>query len=141
VQAQVRCAAGERLPEILPGAIAMSGHAIQARVYAEDPKNFFPSPGKLAVFRPPGGTDVRVETGYAEGRDITPHYDPMIAKVIVHADNRTRAIDGLVEALEAFAIGGVKNNIPAVLAILRSEPFRAGEVHTSLIPEVLGKKR
>jgi acetyl-CoA carboxylase biotin carboxylase subunit len=141
VKAQVRCAAGERLFDVLPGTIAMNGHAIQARVYAEDPKNFLPSPGKLAVFRPPSGAAVRVETGYAEGRDITPHYDPMIAKVIVHAEDRPRAIDGLVDALEAFEIAGVKNNIPAALAILRSDAFRAGEVHTGLIPEVLGKKR
>jgi acetyl-CoA carboxylase biotin carboxylase subunit len=93
------------------------------------------------VFRPPAGPQVRVDTGFAEGRDVTPHYDPMIAKVIAHAGNRTSAIDRLIEALEAFAIEGVKNNIPAVLAILRSEAFRAGEVHTGLIPEVLGKKK
>jgi acetyl/propionyl-CoA carboxylase alpha subunit len=65
----------------------------------------------------------------------------MIAKVIVHADSRVHAIDRLVEALEAFEIQGLKNNIPAVLAILRSEAFRAGDVHTGLIPEVLGKKK
>src|SRR5207253_3413506 len=85
VQAQIRSAAGERLAEILPRAIEARGHAIQARVYAEDPKRFLPSPGRLTVFRPPQQTGVRVETGYAEGRDVTPHYDPMIAKVIVHA--------------------------------------------------------
>ena len=64
----------------------------------------------------------------------------MIAKVIVHAATREQAIDRLIEALEAFAIEGPKNNIPAVLAVLRSEPFRAGRVHTGLIPEVLGRK-
>jgi acetyl-CoA carboxylase biotin carboxylase subunit len=86
VKAQIRSAAGERLSGILPANIEVKGHAIQARVYAEDPKNFFPSPGKLNVFRPPVDKSVRVETGFAEGRDVTPHYDPMIAKVIVHAD-------------------------------------------------------
>ena len=141
VIAQVRSAAGERLPDILPPAISMSGHAIQARVYAEDPRTFFPSPGKLNVFRLPAGPGVRVDTGFAEGRDVTPHYDPMIAKVIVHGESRADAIDRLIDALEAFEIAGVKNNIPAVLAILRSEPFRTGDVHTGLIPEVLGKKR
>lgn len=140
VQAQIRSAAGEKLADILPAKIEVKGHAIQARVYAEDPKNFFPSPGKLAVFRPPQDPAVRVETGFAEGRDVTPHYDPMIAKVIVHAATRDKAIDELVYALENFEIQGVKNNIPAVTAILRSEPFRAGRVHTGLIPEVLGKK-
>jgi acetyl-CoA carboxylase biotin carboxylase subunit len=139
VRAQVRSAAGERLSDILPARIEVKGHAIQARVYAEDPRNFFPSPGKLKVFRPPRDPRVRIETGYAEGRDVTPHYDPMVAKVIVHAETRDRAIDSLVEALAAFEIEGIKHNIPAVLAILRSEPFRAGRVHTGLIPEVLNK--
>ena len=141
VRAQIRSAAGERLAEILPARVELKGHAIQARVYAEDPKNFFPSPGKLKEFRPPQGATVRVETGYAEGRDVTPHYDPMIAKVIVHAETRDQAIDRLIEALEAFGIQGIKHNIPAVLAVLRSEPFRAGRVHTGLIPEVLGQSR
>ena len=141
VQAQIRSAAGDKLGDILPARIEIRGHAIQARVYAEDPKNFFPSPGRLTVFRPPQGEGVRVDTGFAEGREITPHYDPMIAKVIVHAATREAATDRLIEALEAFEIQGLKNNIPAVLAILRSDQFRAGEVHTGLIPEVLGKKK
>jgi acetyl-CoA carboxylase biotin carboxylase subunit len=140
VKAQVRCAAGETLGAILPGTIELEGHAIQARVYAEDPRNFFPSPGKLKVFRPPQDPGVRVETGYAEGRDVTPHYDPMIAKVIVHAPTRERAVDRLIEALEAFEIQGPKTNIPVVLAVLRSEAFRAGEVHTGIIPQVLAKR-
>ncbi len=140
VKAQIRSAAGERLADILPDRLELTGHAIQARVYAEDPRNFFPSPGKLSVFRPPRDPGVRVETGYAEGRDVTPHYDPMLAKVIVHADTREHAIARLIEALGAFEIRGPKSNIPAVLEVLRSEPFRAGRVHTGLIPEVLGRK-
>jgi acetyl-CoA carboxylase biotin carboxylase subunit len=141
VQAQIRSAAGERLADILPSLIEARGHAIQARVYAEDPKTFYPSPGTLKVFRLPRGEGVRVDTGYAEGRVVTPHYDPMIAKVIVHADTRDAAIERLTGALESFEIEGVKSNIPAVLAILRSEPFRAGHVHTGLIPEVLAKTK
>jgi len=141
VKAQIRSAAGEPLAAILPEDLKVHGHAIEARVYAEDPKNFFPSPGKLTVFRPPQDAAVRVETGFAEGRDVTPHYDPMIAKVIVRGATRAQAIDHLADALEAFEIEGVKNNIPAVLAILRSEPFRTGQVHTGLIPEVLGRNK
>ena len=140
VKAQIRSAAGEKLSDILPAKIEIQGHAIQARVYAEDPKNFFPSPGKLNVFRPPMDGSVRMETGFAEGRDVTPHYDPMIAKVIAHAPTRAAAIDKLIGALEAFEIQGLKHNLPAVIAILKSEPFRAGDVHTGLIPEVLKKK-
>ena len=141
VKAQIRSAAGDRLADILPGKVEIRGHAIQARVYAEDPKNFFPSPGKLKVFRPPQDAAVRVETGYAEGSDVTPHYDPMIAKVIVHAQTRDQAIDRLTAALEAFEIQGLKHNIPAVLAVLRSEPFRTGRVHTGLISEVLSVRK
>ena len=113
VRAQIRSAAGEKLSDILPARIEVKGHAIQARVYAEDPKNFFPSPGKLKVFRPPRDPSVRIETGYAEGRDVTPHYDPMIAKVIVHAERRERAVDGLIEALAAFDIEGIKLGMTA----------------------------
>jgi acetyl-CoA carboxylase biotin carboxylase subunit len=141
VRTQIRSAAGDRLSDILPARVEIKGHAIQARVYAEDPRSFFPSPGKLKVFRPPQDRRIRIETGYAEGRDVTPHYDPMIAKVIVRADTRERAVEDLIEALAAFEIQGIKHNIPAVLAVLRSEPFRAGRVHTGLIPEVLAQKR
>ena len=140
VRAQIRSAAGEKLGDILPGKAEIKGHAIQARVYAEDPKNFFPSPGKLTVFRPPEGEGIRIDTGYAEGRDVTPHYDPMIAKVIVRAATREAAIDKLVEALGGFDIQGLKHNIPAVINILRSEQFRSGRVHTGIIGEVTGRK-
>ena len=140
VQSQIRSAAGEKLGDILPAKIGITGHAIQARVYAEDPKNFFPSPGNLKVFRPPSGDDVRVDTGYAEGRDVTPFYDPMIAKVIVKAATRTAAIDKLIYALQNFDIQGPKNNIPAVIAVLQSSAFRDGDVHTGIIPQVLNRK-
>jgi acetyl-CoA carboxylase biotin carboxylase subunit len=141
VVAQLRSAAGQHLRDILPERIGIHGHAIQARVYAEDPKNFFPSPGTLKVFRPPQDPSVRIDTGYAEGRVVTPHYDPMLAKVIVRRDTREKAIDALAEVLRDFAIEGVKHNIPAVLAILASEAFRAGQVHTGLIPEVMAKNK
>ena len=137
VQAQIRSAAGERLNTILPEQIELKGHAIQARVYAEDPKRFFPSPGNLKVYRPPLDPGVRIETGYAEGRDVTPHYDPLLAKVIVHASTRQAAIARLCDALEAFAIEGVKHNIPALLTILRSAPFREGRVHTGIVAEAM----
>ena len=140
VRAQIRSAAGEKLADIVPGMPEIKGHAIQARVYAEDPKNFFPSPGTLAVFRPPSGEDIRVDTGYAEGREVTPHYDPMVAKVIAHGATRDAAIDRLIAAMEAFEIRGIKNNIPAVIGVLRSEQFRSGRVHTGIIGEVTGRK-
>lgn len=140
VHAMIRSAAGERLAEILPREIALNGHAIEARVYAEDPKNFFPSPGKLTVYRPPQDKSIRIETGYGEGCTVTPFYDPLLAKVIVKGATREHAIEGLVQALRAFDIQGVKHNIPAVLAILQSDAFGSGNVHTGIVDEVLRPK-
>jgi len=138
VAAQIRSAAGDSLERILPGDLRVNGHAIQARVYAEDPKRFLPSPGTLAVFRPPGG--VRVETGYREGQAVTPFYDPLLAKVIAHAPSRQAAIAKLCAALRGFEISGVKHNIPALLWILESDEFRAGNVHTGLAAQVLARQ-
>src|SRR3546814_388658 len=138
VAAQIRTAAGERLDAVLPAELSIHGHAIQARVYAEDPRKFFPSPGPLQVFRPPrAGNGIRIETGYAEGQTVTPFYDPMLAKVIAHGATRDAAIDRLVAVLQEFEVAGVKTNIPALIDLLRSAPFRAGEVHTGLTASVL----
>jgi acetyl-CoA carboxylase biotin carboxylase subunit len=137
VAAQLRSSAGLPLQEILPVAPAIRGHAVQARVYAEDPVRFLPSPGKLTEFAPPRRADVRVETGYAAGREVTPHYDPLLAKVIARGDTRTEAIDRLVAALADFRIAGLKHNIPALVRILDSGEFRAGEVHTALATDVV----
>ena len=139
VAAQVRSAAGVPLGELLPEAPRASGHAVQARVYAEDPKRFLPSPGLLREFAPPIARAIRVDTGYAAGREVTPHYDPLLAKVIARGADRAEAIDRLVAALEAFRIEGVKHNIPALVAILQSAEFRAGQVHTGLAAEVVGR--
>ena len=137
VKTQVRLAAGETLAAVVPAPPPRDGHAIEARVYAEDPRRFFPSPGRLEVFRPPADPRVRVETGYREGLDVTPHYDPLLAKVIVRRPTRERAIDDLVAALSAFEVRGVKSNIPALVAVLSSEAFRRGDVHTGLIGEIV----
>ncbi len=140
VQAQIRLAAGDRLHDVLPQRPVPQGHAIEARVYAEDPVRFFPSPGTLSRFEIPAGEGVRVETGYAEGNTVTPYYDPLLAKVIAHGADRHTAIARLHEALSNFDIAGVKTNIPFIQAVLRSEAFVAGEVHTGLGAEVLARK-
>ncbi|WP_158937481.1 acetyl/propionyl/methylcrotonyl-CoA carboxylase subunit alpha [Burkholderia sp. S171] len=132
VQAQIRLAAGMRLDAVLPASIEASGHAIEVRVYAEDPRRFFPSPGPLNVFRPPTARGVRVETGYAEGNRVTPFYDPMLAKVIVHEATREQAIARMLDALADFEVVGVKTNIPFSVDVLRSDAFQAGDVHTQL---------
>ncbi|MPW22538.1 hypothetical protein GCT13_38410 [Paraburkholderia sp. CNPSo 3157] len=115
---------------------AASGHAIEVRVYAEDPRRFVPSPGPLTVFRPPVANGVRVETGYAEGNRVTPFYDPMLAKVIARAPTRDAAIARITDALDAFDIEGVKTNIPFALDVLKSDAFQAGDVHTRLGTEL-----
>ena len=137
VKTQIRLAAGEKLSDVLPNAPTVNGHAIEARVYAEDPKRFFPSPGKLEVFRPPVSESVRIETGYREGLDVTPYYDPLLAKVIVKRATRDRAIDDLIEALGVFEVRGVKSNIPALVTVLGSDEFRSGHVHTGLVGELI----
>ena len=141
VQAQLRCAAGDRLADVLPPQIRTEGHAIQARVYAEDPKRFLPSPGTLTTFVPPAAEHVRVETGYRAGMDVTPHYDPLLAKVIAWAPSRAQAIERLMLALGEFAIAGLRHNIPALLQILDSEEFRRGDVHTGLAMQVVSRQK
>ncbi|MCA3227787.1 MAG: ATP-grasp domain-containing protein [Burkholderiales bacterium] len=140
VQAQLRCAAGHRLAEVLPAQVETRGHAVQARVYAEDPKRFLPSPGTLTAFLWPTAPHVRVETGYRAGMDVTPHYDPLLAKVIAWAPTRSEAIERLQGALSEFAIAGVRHNIPALQAILQSKEFQAGDVHTGLALQVVQRQ-
>jgi len=129
VGAQIRLAAGEPLADVLAPPPGLCGHAIEARVYAEDPVRFLPSPGVLQVFAPPAPQDgIRVETGYAQGNRVTSHYDPMIAKVIAHAATREQAAARLGRALQDFRVEGIKTNIPLISKVLASERFRAGEV-------------
>ena len=137
VRAQILSAAGARIAEILPDPVPLQGHAIEARVYAEDPVRFLPSVGSLRTFRPPEGDGVRVETGTREGAAVTPFYDPLLAKVIAHGRDRTEAIELLRRALDGFAIEGVKTNIAFLLRALRSAPFVAGDVHTGLAGDIL----
>jgi acetyl-CoA carboxylase biotin carboxylase subunit len=137
VAAMIQVAAGERLDAVLPAEISVQGHAIEARVYAEDPVRFLPSPGPLQRFRPPAQTaTLRVETGYREGMMVTPHYDPLLAKLIAHAPTRDGAIAALNEALASFEVQGIKTNIAFIQRVLASDAFRAGQVHTGLAQEI-----
>jgi acetyl-CoA carboxylase biotin carboxylase subunit len=141
VNAQVRLAWGDRLDAVMPQDIAINGHAIEARIYAEDSVRFFPSPGQLKTLRLPGGEGVRVETGFAEGNHITPFYDPMIGKLITHGATRAQAIERLLGALDATVIEGVKTNIDFVRQVLQSPEFIAGDVHTGLGGQVLERAK
>jgi acetyl-CoA carboxylase biotin carboxylase subunit len=135
--AQLRIAAGE--PSGI-GELQRRGHAIEFRIYAEDPVRFFPSPGEITVWEPPSGEGIRVDAGVAAGYRVSHFYDPLLAKLIVHADDRDAAIARSIDALENFRVEGVKNNIPTHLEVLRSDEFRSGDYDTGLL-EVLGKRR
>jgi acetyl-CoA carboxylase biotin carboxylase subunit len=132
VEWQLRVASGERLPK-LQDELAIGGHAIEVRLYAEDPQTgFLPSTGKLEHFRIPDGK-VRVDTGVREGDTVTPFYDPMIAKVIAHAGTREAAAAKLADALTNTFIAGVKTNNAFLIRALRHPAFVAGDVDTAFI--------
>jgi propionyl-CoA carboxylase alpha chain len=140
VEQMIRVAAGETLA-IRQSDVKLNGHAVETRIYAEDPyRNFLPSIGRLTRYRPPeegthDGVTVRVDTGVAEGSEISIHYDPMIAKLITHAPDRTRAIAAQSDALDAFAIDGIRHNIPFLAALMQRKRWRAGNISTGFIAE------
>ncbi len=129
---QFRIAAGETL-SLQQDQVQRKGHALEFRIYAEDPVKFFPSPGPLKVFRPPTGVGVRLDAGYAEGDVVTPNYDPMIAKLIITGADRSEAISRATAAVDAFDIQGIKTNLPLHARILRDETFRAGKLDTRFL--------
>ncbi|MDW8106622.1 MAG: biotin carboxylase N-terminal domain-containing protein [Armatimonadota bacterium] len=130
---QIRIAAGERLDFTPP---APRGHAIEARLYAEDPDNdFAPSLGTLAVYHQPHLPGVRFDSGVETGSVITHHYDPMIAKVIAHAPDRLSAIRRLVNALEQTIVLGVRTNQAFLIDLLQHPAFVAGDLHTGFLQE------
>jgi acetyl-CoA carboxylase biotin carboxylase subunit len=137
VAAQIRLASGETIAEVLPKPIVANGHAIEARIYAEDPIRFLPSPGTLQTFVPPRGKGIRIETGYAQGCVVSPYYDPMIVKIIAWAEDRPAAIRRLHHALSECDIRGVKTNIPFILRVLEHDDFTACRIDTALSQRVL----
>ncbi len=134
VEWQLRVAAGEPLP-LTQKEIAMQGHAVEARLYAEDPeRGFLPQTGRIERLRFPEATrGVRVDTGVVEGDAITPYYDPLIAKVIAWGPDRGSAVQGLAEALRRTQIAGVATNASFLSQVVRHASFRAGEVDTGFI--------
>ena len=134
VEWQLRVAAGEPLPAT-QAELSMTGHAVEARVYAEDPeRGFLPATGTLAhLATPPQSGHVRIDSGVREGDAITPWYDPMIAKVIAHGDDRGMALGRLAGALREFEVAGVTTNVPFLSRLVADSGFRAGDVDTGLI--------
>ena len=138
VKEQIRIAAGERL-SFKQSEVTFSGHSIECRVNAEDPETFVPSPGVIHVFSVPGGPGVRVETFAHSECTISPFYDSMIAKIIVHGRDRSEAIARMRRALEMTVIEGIKTTIPLHLRILNDPDFVAGKLSTSFMERFLSR--
>ncbi|MCA0401217.1 MAG: ATP-grasp domain-containing protein [Proteobacteria bacterium] len=133
VELQFRVAAGEKLP-VVQEDLRIDGHAVEARLYAEEPeRGFLPSTGRLHALRLAEGEGIRIDSGVIEGGEVTPFYDPMIAKVIAHGDNRDEALDRLRDALMASVVAGPKTNTRFLAALLDHPDFRAGKLDTGLI--------
>ncbi|MFN3690378.1 MAG: 3-methylcrotonyl-CoA carboxylase, partial [Fimbriimonadales bacterium] len=133
VHAQLRIAAGERLDWTPP---SLRGHAVEARLYAEDPENdFAPALGTLLAYQQPHLPGVRFDSGVEAGSVITHHYDPMIAKVIAHASDRPTAIHRLTSALEQTVALGVRTNQAFLIELLRHPVFVEGALHTRFLEE------
>lgn len=142
VELQIRVARGEKLP-IKQEDLTINGHALELRVYAEDPlNNFLPSVGKLTTYRPPVGDGVRVDDGFAEGMDVPIYYDPMLSKLIVHGKNRNEAIEKMLEAIKNYQVEGVSTTLPFGSFVFDHEAFRSGNFDTNFVkkyysPEII----
>jgi acetyl/propionyl-CoA carboxylase alpha subunit len=139
VALQIRLARGDDLAALTQDSIKASGHAIECRIYAENPaKNFLPSPGPLAVFKTPNGLPgIRIDTGFRQGDKITFHYDPMITKAIAHGRDREEAVERMAAALDAFKVEGLATNIALLRKILVHPAFRAGQTFTRFVDTYL----
>lgn len=126
VKEQIKIASGQKL-SFRQKNVSLTGHAIECRINAEDPKTFVPSPGKITELILPGGPGVRVDTAIYCGYNVPPHYDNLLAKLVVYADTRQEAIARMTRALEEFHIAGIKTNIPLHLKIMRDHDFIAGK--------------
>jgi acetyl-CoA carboxylase biotin carboxylase subunit len=137
VEEQLRVAAG-RPPAADLAAEAPHGHAVELRVYAEDPKRFLPSPGHITEWVEPEGEGIRVDAGYAAGNTVTPHYDPLLAKLCAWGADRDEALDRAAAAVERFTISGPKTNLPFFVELLADAGFRSGDYDTGLIDRMRG---
>jgi acetyl-CoA carboxylase biotin carboxylase subunit len=135
VAEQIRIADGQPL-ELPAHPFSPRGHAIECRINAEDPVTFAPSPGRITELHMAGGTGVRVDSGVYGGGYVPPHYDPLIAKLIVHAPTRAQAIAKMRRALSETIIGGIRTNIPLHQRILAHPAFEEGRFSTRFLDEL-----
>ena len=132
VKSQIRLAAGEKLEEVV-GHPVSRGHAIECRINAEDPETFVPSPGRITVFRTPGGPGIRLDSAAYADAVIPPYYDSLVAKLIAFGDTRAEAIVRMRRALEMFVIEGIKTSIPLHRKILADRDFAEGRIDTHFL--------
>jgi acetyl-CoA carboxylase biotin carboxylase subunit len=141
VKLQIRIAAGEALP-FAQEDVAMRGHAIECRIYAEDPdNNFFPSPGKILERRTPAGPGIRLDDGVYGGWTVPNEYDPMLGKLIAWGSDRDEAIARLRRALDEYYASGIKTNVSLFRRILATRDFQAGEIYTRWLDDFLAKEQ
>jgi acetyl-CoA carboxylase biotin carboxylase subunit len=133
VEQQFLIAAGEPVSFDADSPVAATGHAIELRVYAEDPKRFLPSPGAITGWSEPSGPGIRVDAGYAAGTTVTPFYDPLLAKLCVHGATREQALDRARAAVAAFRVEGPKTNLPFHAELLDHPSFVSGDYDTALV--------
>ncbi|MGX1264747.1 acetyl-CoA carboxylase biotin carboxylase subunit [Rossellomorea marisflavi] len=142
VKWQMKVAQGEELPISAQEGIFSRGHAIEFRIYAEDPKTFFPSPGLLTTLEWGGKQDgVRIDAGYAQGNKVTPFYDPMIAKCIVSGQDRTACLEKSRRFFEGVEIQGVKTNLPLIREVLSADEFVDGGYSTKWLQDYLSAQQ
>ena len=140
VHLQVHIAAGEKLP-FQQGGIELRGHAIECRVYAEDPdNNFFPSPGQITRLISPSGPGIRRDGGMYEGWTVPIEYDPLLAKLVAYGENREQAIQRLESALTEYFVGGIKTNLSLFRRILKDPDFREAKLDTGYLDRLLAKQ-
>ena len=141
VHLQIRIAAGERLP-FTQEEVVIRGHAIECRIYAEDPdNNYFPSPGKITLLLLPSGPGIRRDSGMYEGWTVPMDYDPLLAKLIGYGTDREQAISRLTRALNEYFVGGIKTNISLFRRILSDPDFRAAKMDTGFLDRLLKQKK
>ena len=141
VREQILVAAGERL-SFKQEEVRWRGHAIECRVYAEDPENnFFPSPGRITFLRVPSGPGIRDDGGVSEGDEVSIHYDPMISKLAAWGRTRAEAIDRLRRALDEYAVAGIRTTLPFFREIVRDQEFIAGRLDTGFIARFNERRR
>jgi acetyl-CoA carboxylase biotin carboxylase subunit len=140
VREQINVAAGAPL-SFTQDDVQWDGHAIECRVYAEDPENnFFPSPGRITFLRVPAGPGIRDDGGVSEGADVSIHYDPMISKLAAWGRTRAEAIDRLRRALDEYAVSGIKTTLPFFRQIVRDAEFKIGKLDTGFIGRFLERR-